>query len=109
MKKTWEGINSILACKSNNSKSISFIKDPDDDNSISSNPNRVANILNKHFTSVGPKLANNLPSIQSNYFDFLNRYNSPDMSFAFNLVTPTDVKLKISRILNNKSHGLYSC
>ena len=52
-----EGINSIHARKSNNSKPISFIKDPDDDNSISSSPNRTANILNEHFASVGPKLA----------------------------------------------------
>ena len=78
-------------------------------NSISSNPNRIANILNKHFASVGPKLANKLPSVQRNYFDFLNRSNSPDTSFAFNLVTPSEVKLEISRIPNNKSHGLYSC
>ena len=109
MKKTWEGINSIHARKSNNSKPISFIKDPDDDNSISSNPNRTANILNEHFASVGSKLANKLPSVQSNYFDVLNRYNSPDTSFASNLVTPTEVKLEISRTPNNKSHGLYSC
>ena len=54
LKKTWEGINSILARKSNNSKLISSIKDPDDNNSISSNPNRIANILNKHVASVGP-------------------------------------------------------
>ena len=109
MKKTWGGINSILARKSNNSKPISSIQDPDDNNSISSNPNRIANILNKHFASVGPKLVNKLPSVQRNYFDFLNRSNSPDTSFAFNLVTPSEVKLEISRIPNNKSHGLYSC
>ena len=107
-KKTWEGINNILARKSNNSKPIRSIKDPDN-NSISSNPNRIANILNKHFASVGPKLANKLPSVQRNYLDFLNRSNSPDTSFAFNLVTPSEVKLEISRVPNNKSHGLYLC
>ena len=100
MKKTWEGINSILARKSKNSKPISFIKDPDD-NLMSNNPNRIANILNEHFASVGPKLANKLPSIQRNYFEFLNRSYSPDTSFAFNLLTPTEVKLEISRIPNN--------
>ena len=109
MKKTWEGINSIFARKSNNSKPISYIQDPDDNNSISSNPNRIANILNKHFASLGPKLANKLPSVQHNYFDFLNRSNSPDTLFAFNLVTPSEVKLEIACIPNNKSHGLYSC
>ena len=103
-KKTWEGTNSILARKSNNSKPISYIKDPDEYNSISSNPNRIANtgILNKHFASVRPKLAKKLPSSKRNYFDFLSRSNSPDTSFAFNLVTPSEVKLEISRIPNNK-------
>ena len=63
----------------------------------------------ERFISVGPKLANKLPSAQRNYFDFLNRSNSPDTSFAFNLVNPKEVKLEISRILENISHGLYSC
>ena len=108
MKKTWEGINSILAHKSKKSKPIGFVKDPDD-NSMSNNPNRIAIILNEHFASVGPKLANKLPFVQRNYFEFLNRSCSPDTSFAFNLVTPTEVELEISRIPNNKSHGLYSC
>ena len=71
--------------------------------------NKIANILNKHFASVGPKLANKLPSVQRNYFDFLNGSNSPDTSVAFSLVTPSEVKLEISRIPNNKSPGLYSC
>ena len=108
MKKTWEGINSILGHKSKNSKTVSFIKDPDD-NSMSNNPDRIANILNEHFASVGPKLANKLPSVQRNYFEFLNRSCSPATPFAFNLVTPSEVNLEISRVPNNKSHGLYSC
>ena len=62
-----------------------------------------------YFASVGPKLANKLPTVQRNYFDFLNRSNSPDSLFAFNLVTPAEVELDILRIPINKSHGLYSC
>ena len=62
-----------------------------------------------HFASVGPKLANKLPTVQRKYFDFLNRSNSPDSSFAFNLVTPAEVESEILRIPINKSHGLYSC
>ena len=41
--------------------------------------------------------------------DFMYRPNSPDSSFAFNLVTPAEVELEILRIPINKSHGLYSC
>lgn len=108
-KKTWEGINNVLACKLKNTKPIASIKVPTDNDSVTCDQNRIANVLNDHFASVGPKLANKLPTVQRNYFDFMNRSNSPDSSFAFNLVTPTEVELEILRIPNNKSHGLYSC
>ena len=88
MKKTWEGINNVLALKLKNTKPITFSKDPNDNDSVTSDPSRIANVLNDHFASVGPKLANKLPTVQRNYFDFLNRSNSPDSLFAFNLVTP---------------------
>ena len=109
MKKTWQGINNVLALKLKNTKPITFSKDPNDNDSVTSDPSRIANVLNDHFASVGPKLANKLPTVQRNYFDFLNRYNSPDSLFAFNLVTPAEVELDILRIPINKSHGLYSC
>ena len=98
MKKTWEGINNVLARKLKNTKSITTC-----------DQRRIANVFNDHFASVGPKLANQLPTVQCNYFDFMNRDNSPDSSFVFNLVTPAEVELEILRIPNNKSHGLYSC
>ena len=92
-----------------NTKPITSIKVPTDNDSVTCDQNRIANVLNDHFASVGPTLANKLPTVQCNYFDFMNRSNSPDSSFAFNLVTPTEVKLEILQIPNNKSHGLYSC
>lgn len=51
MKKTWEGINEILSCNLKNSKPIQLLKDPNDNNycSISSDPKRIATILNEHF------------------------------------------------------------
>ena len=106
-KKTWEGINNVLARKLKNSKLITSIKHPNDNDSVTSDPSRIANVLNDYFASVAPKLANKLPTVQRNYFNFMNRYNSPDSSFAFNLVTPAEVELEILRIPNNKSHGLF--
>ena len=109
MKKTWEVINNVLVRKLKNTKPITFIKDPNDNDSVTSDPSRIANVLNDHFASVGPKLANKLPTVQRKYFDFLNRSNSPDSSFAFNLITPAEVESEILCIPINKSHGLYSC
>ena len=110
MKKTWEGINNVL-CRGKlmNTKPITFINDPNDKDSVTSNPSRIGNVLNDHFASVGPKVIDKLPTVQRNYFDFMNRSNSPDSSFAFNLVTPAEMELEIWGIPNNKSHGSYSC
>ena len=83
MKKTWEGINNVLARKLKNTKPITFIKDPNDNDSVTNDPSRIANVLNDHFASVGPKLANKLPTVQRKYFDFLNRCNSPCLLVCF--------------------------
>ena len=85
MKKTLEGINNVLARKLKNTRPITFIKDPNDNDSVTSDPSRIANVLNDHFASVGPKLANKLQTVQRNYFDFMNGSNTRDSSFAFNL------------------------
>lgn len=95
--------------KLTNTKPINSIKVPTNNDSVTCDQRTIANVLNDHFASVGPKLANKLPTAQRNYFDFMNGTNSPVSSFAFNLVTPAEVELEISRIPNNKSHGLYSC
>ena len=109
MKKTREGISSILARKSKRSKTITSIKDPSDSEKVTRDPLNIANVLNKHFASVGPTLANNLPPAKRHFVDFLKRTKSPQSSFAFNLVsTPEEVRSEISCIQNNKSHGLYS-
>ena len=99
---------SILAHKSKKSKCISSIKDPSDSDKVTRDPISMANAFNKHFASVGPTLVNDPPPTKSHYFDFLKRTKSTDSSSAFNPVTPEEVRLEISCIPKNKSHGLYS-
>ena len=74
-----------------------------------SDPIALSNIFNRHFVSVGPKLAKKLPPVNPPYFDFVSQTKSPDSSFVYNPVTPEEVKLEIACIPNNKSRGLYSC
>ena len=109
VKKTWQGINDILFRNSKNTNLIQFLKDPNNNYSISSDPRGIATIINEHFSSVGPNLANKLSPSQHSYLDFLNVSDTPITSFALDLVIPDEVKQEISRILNDKSHGLYSC
>ena len=68
----------------------------------------ITNVLNKHIASVEPTLANNLPPTNCHYLDILKKTKSTDLPFAFNQVTPEEVRLGISCITNNKSHGLFS-
>ena len=45
MKKTWEGINNVLARKLKNTKPITFIKDPNYNDSVTSDPSSIAKVL----------------------------------------------------------------
>ena len=84
------------------------LKDPNNNNKVTSKPSRISDILNEHFASVGNKLASKLTS-QSNHMNYLSKSRSPDSSFFFKPITPDDVKQEILLLTNSKSHGLYSC
>ena len=57
--------------------------------SISSDPRRIATVLNEHFYSVGPDQANKLPPIHHSYVDFFFFQSyTPINPFAFDLVGP---------------------
>ena len=55
MKKTWEGINNVLARKLKNTKPITSIKVPTNNDSVTCDQRTIANVLNDHFASIGPK------------------------------------------------------
>ena len=106
MKKTWEGINTLLQRRTKSSKQLSSLKDPNTHN-ISKDPLPVSNILNNHFASVGPHLADKLPPIQQSFTDFLTKSKSPQSSFLFRPVTAAEIQLEIMSIPNNKAYGLF--
>ena len=107
MKKTWKGINELLNNRKINYK-VRALKDPNNNNKVTSKPSRISDILNEHFASVGNKLAGKL-SPQSNHMNYLSKSRSPDSSFFFKPTTPDDIKQEILLLTNSKSHGLYSC
>ena len=109
MKKTWEGINTLLHRKTKPSKCLSAVKDPTKNSSVIRDPSRILDIFNKHFASVGNNLASRLPSMQHSYVDFLAKSESPQSSFYFGPVTALEVETEILSIPNKKTYGLYSC
>ena len=72
LKKTWEGINNIIGRKSTNAKPINLTKYSRAGNVVISDRIAISNIFNRHFASVGPKLAKKLPPVHRPYFDFLS-------------------------------------
>ena len=109
MKKTWDGINTLLNRQTKKHKPINSLKDCFNENKITKDTSKMANIFNKYFASIGESLAQNLPASQSNYRDFLWKSRPPDTTFLFNPVNPTEVQSEILSLPINKAYGLYSC
>ena len=108
MQKTWEGINTLLNRKKKTSMKINCLKQPNS-NTTTNMKSRIPNIMNEHFTGIGPTLANNLPTPKELFTEFLDKSKSPATSFFFCPISPNEVKLEILSISNNKSYGFYSC
>ena len=106
MKKTWQGINEILNNRNKYHKTITTLKDPNNNNQVTNDPSRIPSILNEQFASVGAKLASKLPT-ESNHMDYLKKLKSLDSSFFSKPISPDDVKQDILLLPNNKSYGLY--
>ena len=70
MKKTWEGINEMLYHRKKNLKNISKLKDLTNKGKIVKEASQIPNILNKHFATVGNRLASNLPFPPKHHLDY---------------------------------------
>ncbi len=107
MKKTWEGINSLINRKRKNYKTITSIKCPTR-NEINRNPRDIPNILNKHFSTIGINLASKLPNPTKHFSQYLDTTNYPS-SFFFDPISPYEVECEITSMPRAKACGLYSC
>lgn len=90
------------------SMKIDCLKQPNS-NTTTNMKSQIPNIMNEHFTGIGPTLANNLPTPKELFTEFLDKSKSPATSFFFCPISPNEVKLEILSMSNNKSYGFYSC
>ena len=107
LKKTWEGINGLLSRKKKTYMTINNLKQPHT-NITTNSKLRIPNILNEHFTSVGPSLGNKLPPFEKYFTEYLDKKKSPVTSFFFTPISPKEIKLEILSMPQNKSYGFYS-
>ena len=100
MQKIWSGIRDIINSKSSKSSvpiSLSIGE------SISSNPEKVANHFNDFFTSVADSLRSKLPPTNSNFSRFLKNQN-PNSIFL-RPTTPEEIFKIIGDFSDSKSSG----
>ena len=76
-------------------------------NKYTDDPNKISDVLNIHFSSVGRKLASKIPPTTCNFTEYLSGNYSE--SFFFNSVTALEIEKETFSIPLNKAHGLYSC
>ena len=107
-KETWQGINELLNHCKRKCKSVGKLKDPDNNNNLTNDSSSIPNILNKHFSNVGNILASKLPPAERPFTEYLSKSSSPELSFFFKPVTPSEIQFQILSMPNSKSHGLYS-
>ena len=103
LKNTWKGIKSIISKKSPFSNSLTLLTFQ---NENIDNPERIANIFNNYFSTIGEKIQAKIKHSRKKYTDYLTNEN-PDMFF----LSPADkeeIKFILSSLDINKSTGPYS-
>ena len=97
-RRTWQTINELTSRKSNTPSIKELIV-----NVVSLNKSTdLANAFNEHFSTVGPKLANQIPSAANGDKCCLEYLNITDQRFCF---TPTNRSQGVLTIYNNHLVG----
>ena len=70
MKQTWAGINDLINRGKKTSRHLSSVMCPTRGN-LTYDPTEITNLFNKHFSSVGHRLAFNLPPSNRHFSEYL--------------------------------------
>ena len=99
-RRTWKTINNLMSCRQNN-QLVKVVKV----NDISMcNSNEISNTFDEHFSTIGPRLAREIPSTSdevSTYY-FHENFNK----FSFRPTTISTVFTHLNRLSKTKSTGL---
>ena len=77
-------------------------------NTVTLKASEVTDILNCFFSSIGQKLADNIPYPSRHFSDYFGDQVYPN-SFFFDPVTSSEIESEIPLTPLNKAYGLYSC
>ena len=101
-RRTWQTINELTSRKSNTPSIKELII-----NGVSINKSTdLANAFNEHFSTVGPKLANQIPSAANGDKSCLEYLNITDQRFCFTPTNTSQVLLLLNKLSKSKATGL---
>ena len=83
MKRTWTGIDEVMNRNKRKSKPIVCLKRLNG-NDVTRNPAELPNVLNDFFSTVGEKLAANVPDSNCHYSEYLINTNLTSFFFFLN-------------------------
>ena len=106
MKKTWDGNNSLINNKRKQRK-LSALEDDSNRGTIVNDPQKLPNIMNSHFSTVGMNLASKVPHSNISHEYYLHDVQVCNL-FFFRPVIPTEIEEEINNLSSNKTYGLYS-
>ena len=72
----WKGIRSLVNLKTSQSSNIKLM---DGNNNLISDPQKIGNIFNDHFASLGAKIEQKIPVTQGNFKYYLNKKDNGNL------------------------------
>ena len=66
----WKGIRSLVNIKSSKTSNIRLL---DQQENLINDPNKISNIFNDHFSTIGKKIERKIPFTPGNFYDYLNK------------------------------------
>ena len=107
--KIWKGIRLLVNSKASKSSHIKLL---DDQNNLISDPKKIANIFNDHFSTIGSKVDSKIPRVPGSYKSYLtkkdinnNHLLNPANSFFLTPTVPGEITRIIDLLDLNKSTG----
>ena len=99
--KTWKIINELTS----KNRKATQVTEIDLNGDLISDPNKIADAFNEHFSNIGPKLADKIGKGNSFYVDYLSDYNI-DASFQLKETDSSTVSILLSKLSKSKATGL---
>ena len=101
-RRTRKTINSLMSRRQNNQ----IVKELKGNDTFICNSNKISNVFNGHFSTIGPRLAREIPLTSDEESIYLNNIPENYNKFCFRLTTSSVVFTHLNRLSQTKATGL---